>query len=888
MGSRSKLILELCKTTLNPESLTTLEKVVFQDPHFRNELENEGIPSCDEVNLNKFHHTPATLIIPINEEAIITSRNESGIVVYPESEGEVNNFHTEQGTLVIPITEDNNLIIHDDPGIEVIPASGELELSDTLHDEHGTLETPITEDEIIDQFQNEPGTIVIPVCTEDFIIQKESENVSIPACIQDHNDHENVIIPSTGNIDQIQLLNEHLFDNDDQIEIPTENIKICKRKRVADPEKWKKNRSKALRMKGQEYLGYSTEKGTVKHNKPRSSRNLKSGCENNRFCTKSAKRNCSSFTEEKREELFNLFWNMSWEQKKIYVLGLVLYLPKKRSYVQGASRRSGTFIYHLRLDSKKLQVCKKMFLSTFDLKEKMVHNWILNNQNHGFAKSVETKNHEKTAKRNRTSFHLKCKAQSDFVKTFFNRMPKMESHYCRKDTNKLYFQHPFKTKTEIYEIYKTTCENENQSAVSSCSFNKIFDAENLSIYQPRKDQCDLCCQYRVKQLSEDEYQIHIKKKIEAQEEKKRDKEDAIKGINFTFTMDVQAVKLCPVIEASSMYYKTRLQVHNFTIYNIATHQCTNYVWNESEGDLQSSVFVSCIISHLEKYCLDDKRDIILYSDGCGYQNRNSTLSNALSYFAFKNGVTIQQKFLEKGHTQMECDSTHALIERRLKGRDITLPCQYATIIRESRKKPFPLDVQYLSYDFFKNYDDKLITRYESIRPGKMKNDPTVCNLRCLKYQPDGKILFKINYHDDYDNLPQRQKFIACSNDINLKPLFEGRLPIKATKWKHLQEMKKCLDRDVHAFYDNLPYLQYRAENDEKIEDESSNGTMDIGATKDRQNEKNNIRKIETTKRRTNNNKKVKQSDNKPNVLTAINDNKKNKIEQRKLTKSIKE
>lgn len=79
--------------------------------------------------------------------------------------------------------------------------------------------------------------------------------------------------------------------------------------------------------------------------------------------------------------------------------------------------------------------------------------------------------------------------------------------------------------------------------------------------------------------------------------------------------------------------------------------------------LQASVFASCVTAHLEKHCLNDKKNIILFSDGCGYQNRNAVMANALSYFATKNNLCTEQKFLEKGHTQMECNSAHALIER---------------------------------------------------------------------------------------------------------------------------------------------------------------------------------------------------------------------------------
>lgn len=125
---------------------------------------------------------------------------------------------------------------------------------------------------------------------------------------------------------------------------------------------------------------------------------------------------------------------------------------------------------------------------------------------------------------------------------------------------------------------------------------------------------------------------------------------------------MQVVKLCSSIQASALYYSMKLKVHNYTIYNFATGDCSNYWWRESEGDKEeASVFASILIKHFENKCVEPL-PIIIYSDGCGYQNRNSIMSNALlEFFKFKN-IKIEQKFLIKGHTQMEFDGIHSLIE----------------------------------------------------------------------------------------------------------------------------------------------------------------------------------------------------------------------------------
>ena len=156
---------------------------------------------------------------------------------------------------------------------------------------------------------------------------------------------------------------------------------------------------------------------------------------------------------------------------------------------------------------------------------------------------------------------------------------------------KLYLQCDFKSKSEIYSLYKERCSDDGiQSPLSMTVFTEIFQEQNLALFKPRKDQCDICYSYKLGQVNQDLYNNHMVTKNSAQEEKLRDKNNAEENNIYCFTMDVQAVKLCPVLQASALYYKSRLQVHNFTIYNTATHDSTNYLWNETEADLVSSRF----------------------------------------------------------------------------------------------------------------------------------------------------------------------------------------------------------------------------------------------------------------------------------------------------------
>ena len=68
--------------------------------------------------------------------------------------------------------------------------------------------------------------------------------------------------------------------------------------------------------------------------------------------------------------------------------------------------------------------------------------------------------------------------------------------------------------------------------------------------------------------------------------------------------------------------------HHFTLYNLCNNEVVSYFWNESDGDLTANSFASCIRDCLAEVVSNKSISrTVLYSDGCGYQNRNCVLSN---------------------------------------------------------------------------------------------------------------------------------------------------------------------------------------------------------------------------------------------------------------------
>ena len=85
-------------------------------------------------------------------------------------------------------------------------------------------------------------------------------------------------------------------------------------------------------------------------------------------------------------------------------------------------------------------------------------------------------------------------------------------------------------------------------------------------------------------------------------------------------MDLQAGFLCPRTKASALYFKKKLQVHNFTLFDTKIKNGYCYLWEEVKGDLSSEVFAFLQYSHFERFLKDNPvvKELIIWSDGCGH------------------------------------------------------------------------------------------------------------------------------------------------------------------------------------------------------------------------------------------------------------------------------
>lgn len=610
-----------------------------------------------------------------------------------------------------------------------------------------------------------------------------------------YNDANTVVIESTLS-DQVKNLSTEIPIHVDHEEIVGEEEHNKDKKNKKRNNKRKYNQK--LRMEGKAYFGIDKKAtgGKAKYAIPRSERIMKERpCKQTCVKGKGGK-TCMLIDDNTRQTIFNAFWKeLDWHGKKVFALGLIDKAETARKTKNsGISRRRFTYKYHLKKDGARFLVCKALFISTLGVTEDEIRDWLSAAPNTvEIPKSPQPPDKTKDTKKTK---------MFNEAKEFLTEIPKMPSHYCRSETSKLYLESSFTSISEVHREYLKQMSEKGKTSYNITRFTEIFKEMNLALFQPKKDQCDLCCAYKAGNIQEDVYLEHIKDKDDARNAKSLDKERAISCKDIiVITMDLQSLLLCPKLEASCMYYKTKLCCHNFTFYNLASSDVSNYFWNETATDLRSSTFATCIIDYLESLSLENIEGIILYSDGCAYQNRNVTLSNALRMFSMRHNTTVEQKFLIRGHTQMECDSVHSTIEKSLRKKEIYVPQQYVDCIREARKSN-KYKVKYVSHEFFKDYGRSLY--YTSIRPGMGAGSHVVTDIRQLRYTSDGNIGYKTNHNDNGFTLLRKPR-LANEDLIDVPCLFDMPLSLKKTKYDHLQQMKNVIPKDYHAFFDALPH-----------------------------------------------------------------------------------
>lgn len=394
------------------------------------------------------------------------------------------------------------------------------------------------------------------------------------------------------------------------------------------------------------------------------------------------------------------------------------------------------------------------------------------------------------------------------VRNFIETIPKVESHYTRANTSR-HFIDGSKSIADLHRDYVNVCKQNHNQFVSYTTFYRLFTEEfNISFFTPKKDLCETCTAYDNAEKEEkislkEYYDQHLIEKELAREEKKNDKENANA---LVAVYDLQAVFQLPKGNVSVFYYKSKLNVLNFTIYDIKTNECSCYVWDESNGHRGINELGTCILQYLKKTAASGIKDVIFYSDNCAGQQKNKFMVALYLYAVTNLNInTITHKYLIKGHTQNEGDSAHSLIERQvnrqLKGGPMYSTDAFVSAIRGAKKSGKPFDIMELCFEDFIDFK-ALATEMGPLNMAQIK----ISNVKvlCVKKESPKSIFFKTSYENDFEEAIIIKKKRSNSN-ISLTPAFHTKPEIPEKKKADLMELleKNHIPKFYKIFYQNL-------------------------------------------------------------------------------------
>ena len=250
-------------------------------------------------------------------------------------------------------------------------------------------------------------------------------------------------------------------------------------------------------------------------------------------------------------------------------------------------------------------------------------------------------------------------------------------------------------------------------------YRNIFNTQfNIAFFKPKKDRCDFCeeMKHNVDSSNQKQDRAHLQGKEETRAEKTQDrsiKDDSIAVISF----DLQNVYALPKANVSNFFYKRKFNVYNLTGYCSVNKKTYCALWHEMIAGRAGNHICSCVVKILEHIVKDfpGLNRLILWSDSCVPQNRNSIMSFGLSNFLKRHPKieSIEQKFCEPGHSSIqEVDSVQSLLEKKLRYPEIYSPVsltRHLTTIAEDNKKLHIIEMTKMISSIFRNLPTVLRT-----------------------------------------------------------------------------------------------------------------------------------------------------------------------------------
>lgn len=99
------------------------------------------------------------------------------------------------------------------------------------------------------------------------------------------------------------------------------------------------------------------------------------------------------------------------------------------------------------------------------------------------------------------------------------------------------------------------------------------------------------------------------------------------------TFDFQKILNSPHGDVGLLYYKRKLSVYNFTVFDMANKAGFCYMWTECTGKRGANEVSSCLMMFMKNLIDKGTKEFLFWSDNCSGQNRNRVFYSMYIYLS---------------------------------------------------------------------------------------------------------------------------------------------------------------------------------------------------------------------------------------------------------------
>ncbi|KAG5861482.1 hypothetical protein JTB14_024714 [Gonioctena quinquepunctata] len=386
-------------------------------------------------------------------------------------------------------------------------------------------------------------------------------------------------------------------------------------------------------------------------------------------CTNKCIRKCKDkITENRRQQINDEFWKMSWSEQRIFIVGQCQrQIPKK--HIENSSTANTYFYYLKNEEGTSAQVCKPFFLTTLGFKynnDTVLQNALKNSQNHLLSTKRDMRGRKpSTSKLDHKKIIIHIGSFNPSI-SHYRREHAPDRRYLPEDINIKFMWNDYNNKNKndqcSYDVYRNVLKNMN------ISFTKLGH-----------EQCETCGIFSFHEHSEDiqpncekceEQTGHLEKVKKARAAYQKDKFQKDKKI-MCYSVDLQKVIMLPRMDQYKIVLFTpRIVIFNESFVPVGEQKHLNAVaaiWHEGIAGRKKEDIISSFHAFFLKN--RDAQTVTLWLDKCSAQNKNWCMFSFLTYIVNSSEIAankIHLKYFQAGHSFMSADSFHHQVELSMK------------------------------------------------------------------------------------------------------------------------------------------------------------------------------------------------------------------------------